>query len=168
MPVIYTQLFTQCKKKTTFVPPHPIIWKRLQERNLLNLGSECYSCIFWGVLLWSVLFNSGTLHFWCPAVFRGYHHRKWEELNSDENITPRSLDWTSISLLSRERHMWPIASEILFDSRIHHAAWVYASAAPTHTLTDSAFGAVSLPANYSWRTIIFSGNPWYLLLTQGP
>lgn len=72
---------------------------------------------------------------------------KWEELNSDENIPPGRLDWTSNSQL----HVNVTCDKLCRkcpDSRIRHAARVYGSATPTHMLTYGLLGAVLLAANF--------------------
>lgn len=139
---------TECKQKTTVAPSHPIIWKRLQERNLLNLGSGCYFCFFFPRAFCCEVFFSTVERctFGCLLCSWISSH-KWEELNGDENIPPGRLDWTSNSQL----HVNDTCDKLrrkCSDSRIRHAARVYGSAFTTHTLTCGLFGAVSLAANF--------------------
>lgn len=67
----------------------------------------------------------------------GYHHTSGK-LNSDENIPPGRLDWTSNSQLqvnvTRDKLRLKCS-----DSRIRHAALVYGPATPTHMASSEQF-----------------------------
>lgn len=158
---------TECKQKTTVEPSHPIIWKRLKEWNLLNLGSGCYFCFFFQAFCCEVFFSTvERCTFGCLRCSWISSH-KWEELNRDENIPPGRLNWTSNSQL----HVNVTCDKLCLkcsDSRIRHAARVYGSATPTHVNIWPLQSSFTFSKLCSLCIIILRANPWFLLLMQGP